>query len=393
MNQWIRFGSAFSTKEGSSMLTYLQAQKANPKSTRYTIADIPGLALRISPNGRKTWLVKKDLGGRRIVKTLGEFPAMSIGDARRAFNALIDSAKPEAAPADPTFGEIYARWMEVKKARIKNWEDIDQRMRKYILPLYRTVPFAAITPIELVELLKRRVMPRLETVKRLCGCIRELEVFAVNSGLASSYRLQHLFDIFPAPSTQLVHRPAIPWQELPAFFQEIGPALIHGGDARDLLMTGFYTLLRPGEYAALRWDWISDGVITVPAEAMKMKRAQRVPVSPQLASVLAHRLHVCPLVFPSRNLLNPVSTNALGLFLRRHGFIGRLVPHGIRSIGRSWMEDHGVPFNVAEACLAHSSGTQTVQAYQRSDLLDERRKPMEEWCKFVEGCAEGGGND
>lgn len=134
-------------------------------------------------------------------------------------------------------------------------------------------------------------------------------------------------------------------------------------------------------------------MITVPAEAMKMKRPQRVPVSPQLATVLEHRLHVCPLVFPSRNLLNPVSTNALGLFLRRHGFIGRLVPHGIRSIGRSWMEDHGVPFNVAEACLAHSSGTQTVQAYQRSDLLEERRAPMAEWCKFVEGCAEGGGND
>jgi len=45
-----------------------------------------------------------------------------------------------------------------------------------------------------------------------------------------------------------------------------------------------------------------------------------------------------------------------------------------------------VAFNIAEACLAHSTGSQTVQAYQRSDLLDERRAPMQEWCDFVEGC-------
>ena len=373
------------------MLTYLKAQAAKPKPTRYTIADIPGLALRVSTNGRKTWLAKKDVGGRRIVKVLGDFPEVSISDARKMINALIDSAKPEAAPAEPTLGEIYVRWMEVKRLRIKNWTDIDERMRKYILPQYRTVPLAAITPMEMVDLLKKRVMPHLETVKRICGYIRELEVFAVNSGLASSYRLQHLFDIFPAPSTTLVHRPAIPWQELPDFFQEIGTELIHSGDARDLLMTGFYTLLRPGEYAALQWDWIKDGVITVPAEIMKMKRPQRVPVSRQLAALLAQRVRVCPLVFPSRNLQNPISTNALGLFLRRHGFAGRLVPHGIRSIGRSWMEDHGVPFNVAEACLAHSTGSQTVQAYQRSDLLEERRAPMQEWCDYVEKCATEGG--
>lgn len=372
------------------MLTYLKCLNAKPKAARYTIADVPGLALRVSTNGRKSWLAKKDIGGRRIVKVLGDFPQMSIGDARKAFDALVDSAKPKPAASDPTFGEIYARWMELKKARVKNWSDIDERMRKYVLPLYRTVPLAAITPMELVELLKRRVMPHLETVKRICSYIREMEIFAVNSGMASSYRLQHLFAIFPAPARVLVHRPAIPWQELPGFFSEIGTELIHCGDARDLLMTGFYTLLRPGEYAALRWDWIRDGVITVPAEVMKMKKPHRVPVCRQLEALLGARNHACDLVFPSRSLQKPISTNALGLFLRRHGFAGRLVPHGIRSIGRSWMEDHGVAFNIAEACLAHATGSQTVQAYQRSDLLDERRAPMQEWCDFVEECAAGG---
>ena len=371
------------------MLTYLQCTKAQPRDKRYMLSDIPGLKLRVSPSGRKTWLVHKSEGGRRLVKTLGDFPAMSLNDARKAFRALIEAPSRPAA-AGTTFGDIYGRWMEVKKLRIKNWRDIDLRVRKYLLPRYKATQFEAITPVELVELFKRELGTRLETIKRICGVIREMEVFAVNSGLASSYRLQHLFDIFPAPSRTLQHRPAIDYRELPGFFKEIGPALLHGGDAADLLLTGFYTLLRPGEYAALRWDWIADGVITVPADAMKMKRPHRVPISTQLAAILEARRRfsgASPFVFPARGLTKPISTNALEMFLRRHGFTGRLVPHGIRSIGRSWMEDQGVPFNVAEACLAHSTGSQTVQAYQRSDLLEERRAPMAEWCKFVEDCA------
>ena len=49
------------------------------------------------------------------------------------------------------------------------------------------------------------------------------------------------------------------------------------------------------------------------------------------------------------------------------------MPHGIRSIGRTWMHDHDVAFDVAELCLAHSVGTSTQLAYDRSDLLDKRK--------------------
>ena len=50
------------------------------------------------------------------------------------------------------------------------------------------------------------------------------------------------------------------------------------------------------------------------------------------------------------------------------------------------MTEHRVAFDVAEQCLAHSVGSQTVQAYDRSDLLDERRKVMQEWCDYLSKC-------
>ena len=120
---------------------------------------------------------------------------------------------------------------------------------------------------------------------------------------------------------------------------------------------------------------------------MKMKRSHRVPISKQLKKLLEHRAKVSEFIlFSPRNLEKHILPDTLEKFLRTHGFRGVLVPHGVRSIGRTWMSETRVPFDVAELCLAHAVGSQTVQAYDRSDLLEERKKVMQEWCDFVETC-------
>ena len=63
----------------------------------------------------------------------------------------------------------------------------------------------------------------------------------------------------------------------------------------------------------------------------------------------------------------------------------------LRSIGRSWMADNGVPFEVGEACLSHVSGSQVSRAYLRSDYLKDRVSVMWRWCSFILACAREGG--
>jgi integrase len=58
--------------------------------------------------------------------------------------------------------------------------------------------------------------------------------------------------------------------------------------------------------------------------------------------------------------------------------------HGWRSTFRSWMADHGIEFEVAEAALAHSSAA-VVAAYQRSSLVERRRPIMAAWAQFLSG--------
>ena len=52
------------------------------------------------------------------------------------------------------------------------------------------------------------------------------------------------------------------------------------------------------------------------------------------------------------------------------------------------MADNAVPFELAEACLAHAVGDAVVQAYQRSSMLERRRPLMQGWASFVTGQAD-----
>ncbi len=60
------------------------------------------------------------------------------------------------------------------------------------------------------------------------------------------------------------------------------------------------------------------------------------------------------------------------------------VPHGFRSSFRDWAsEETNHPREVSEAALAHAVRNRTEAANARSDLVDRRRKLMDEWGDYV----------
>lgn len=103
------------------------------------------------------------------------------------------------------------------------------------------------------------------------------------------------------------------------------------------------TLVRPSEATGARWAEtdLDAQLWTIPAERMKAKREHIVPISPQALEILevmkpisAHHEHL----FPSRNdpkqAMNSQTANAA---IKRIGYGGRLVAHGLRSIASTAM--------------------------------------------------------
>ena len=60
------------------------------------------------------------------------------------------------------------------------------------------------------------------------------------------------------------------------------------------------------------------------------------------------------------------------------------VPHGFRSTFRDWAaEQTSFPDEIRKVASGHTVGDSVQQAYQRTDLLEKRRKLMEMWATFI----------
>ena len=57
--------------------------------------------------------------------------------------------------------------------------------------------------------------------------------------------------------------------------------------------------------------------------------------------------------------------------------------HGMRSTFRDWCAENNIDAVLAEKSLMHSTGNDVVMAYQRSDLIEQRREVMQRWADYI----------
>ncbi len=120
---------------------------------------------------------------------------------------------------------------------------------------------------------------------------------------------------------------------------------------------------------------------------MKTKREHIVPLSPLALEILevmkpisAHREHV----FPSRNdTKQPMNSQTANAALKRIGYGGKLVAHGLRSIASTAMNEAGLNPDAIEAALTHSDKNEVRRAYNRSTYLEQRVELMAWWEMYV----------
>jgi integrase len=94
------------------------------------------------------------------------------------------------------------------------------------------------------------------------------------------------------------------------------------------------------------------------------------------------------IVFPSAKgkALTDMSLNQLMRGMRERGELTvEAVPHGFRSTFRDWAaKQTNYPDEIRKAASGHTVGDAVKEAYQRSDLLEKRRRLMAEWANFLD---------
>ncbi|EHR1600403.1 tyrosine-type recombinase/integrase [Salmonella enterica] len=386
-------------------LTNTEVLRTKALEKDLTLHDGDGLFLIVKTSGKKLWRFRyqRPATKQRTMIGLGAFPALSLADARglRAdYLALLANGidpqvqaevveEQQQIALDSIFSTVATNWFQLKSKSVTSdyANDIWRSLEKDVFPAIGETPVQQIKARTLVEALEPiKARGALETVRRLVQRINEIMIYAVNTGLIDTNPASGIGMAFEKPKKQ--NMPTLRPEELPKLMRSLIMSNL-SVSTRCLIEWQFLTLVRPSEASGARWVEIDlDAKLwTIPAERMKAKREHIVPLSPQALDILevmkpisAHREHV----FPSRNdPKQPMNSQTANAALKRIGYGGKLVAHGLRSIASTALNEAGFNPDVIEAALAHSDKNEVRRAYNRSTYLLKRIELMNWWGELI----------
>jgi integrase len=121
---------------------------------------------------------------------------------------------------------------------------------------------------------------------------------------------------------------------------------------------------------------------------MKMKREHIIPLTPQVISLLNRMQKISgdlEYIFPAdRNKKNHTNTETANMAIKRMGYKGRLVAHGLRALASTTLNEQGFDAELIEVSLAHVDKNTVRAAYNRADYIERRRQLMCWWSQHIQ---------
>ncbi len=363
-------------------------------------SDGGGLHLFITKTGRKSWVQRITIVGRRRDIGLGSFPSVSLAQARKkaienramiadGFDPLLEKQKSKI----PTFKEAARVVHEANKPRWRNAHHIAswiKTLERHAMPRLGNTPINQIDRRGVLQVLTPIWTTKSETARRVRQRMRTVFRWAMAHGFIESNPAGEAIDgALPRMPKVKAHLRSLPYQEVGRAIQ-IVDASEASLPSRLCFRFLVLTAARSGEARGATWDEIDlqDRVWRIPGKRMKAGIEHRVPLSRQATDLLGEAgdfLDETGLLFPSpMKQRSQMSDMTLMKVLRSVGLADRTTVHGFRSSFKNWtLEQTDTPWAVSEAALAHTLGNATEQAYARSDLFDRRRILMQMWADYV----------
>lgn len=386
-------------------LTNNEILKAKPQEKDFTLHDGDGLFLLVKTSGKKLWRFRyqRPNSSSRTNLSLGSYPALTLAAARQMRDQYlsmlaqgIDPQKQQEEVSeqrqielDSIFSVAAGRWFQLKSKSVTEdyAKDIWRSLEKDVFPAIGEIPVQALKARTIVEALEPvKARGALETVRRLVQRINEIMIYAVNTGLIDANPASGVGMAFERPKKQ--NMPTLRPEELPKLMRSLVMSNL-SITTRCLIEWQLLTLVRPSEASGTEWAEIDfdSKLWVIPAERMKAKREHVVPLSKQALEILgvmrplsANRQHV----FPSRNdPKQPMNSQTANAALKRMGYGGKLVAHGLRSIASTALNEASFNPDVIESALAHSDKNEVRRAYNRSTYLEQRKDMMSWWGTFT----------
>lgn len=378
----------------------LTVMKARSVSEPGLYGDGGTLFLRVAPGGSKSWIQRVTIDGKRRDIGLGGFPLVSLVEAREKAFGNRRLARSGGDPlgqkrrsrvvtfreaAEATYEATRARWRNERTGQI--WKSV---MMKHAYPAIGDKRVDAITSEDVLRILTPVWSSKPEIARRLRQHIRAtLRWCQAHGFIGNNPAGEAIGGALPAMPGVRQHYRALPYSDVPAALETVeasGASMA----ARLCLRFLVLTAVRSGEARLAQWDEIDmeARIWTIRANRMKMKHPHAIPLSDAAVAVLERADPLrdeTALIFPSpMKRGRPLSDMALTKLLRDTGLAERATVHGFRSSFRDWASERtNADYATMEMALAHAVGSSVERSYARSNLLDKRRRLMDQWSAFL----------
>ena len=365
-------------------------------------ADGGNLYLRVAGNAR-SWVFRFAWEGNRHDLGLGSAWLVPLADARKKAAQLRNDvllgqhpileknkqkkirrehglqAQTETKTLSGFYKDAINWYVEMRNIRTKGYGRKSCRlMETHILPHLGHLPINEITPQDIAGVLR----PKWHTTsgKSWLTCLRACFLFAKASGwkvnMDPTVWKSGLELFLPQQKMKVTHRASLPWKSIPALYKTLydQPA----SPIRNLLMAVILCAPRISEFSNLKTsDYDRGKGVVVVRQSKTSTEPYEVPVPTEFEELTATASKKW--LFPSK-ADTPLCTSNVLRYLQS---FSDCTIHGFRASFSTWCADHEKNPETREACLGHSLGTPVTLAYQRSDLLERRRKLLREWQDYV----------
>jgi integrase len=356
---------------------------------------LPGFGVRVSPSGNKSFALLYRLAGRSRRATLGQYPEMSLADARRLARRTLNAAaagqdlRDEIAAAQRThkFDQVLDTYLSVHCAqhnRPSSLRETAGQLRGKFLPYWHSRHIGELTKADITSILDKLVLNGTPSAaNHAFAAIRTFFNWCLQRGLIATSPVTGMRQ----PTKSVTRERVLTEHELKTVWQAAAKlGYPFGSVVQLLLLTG----QRRGELAGMAWNQLDLDAASwlLPAALTKSNRSHLLPLSKTAVHIIKQVPRQSPIfVFPARTRPDL----SLRGFTRLKDEFNAIVQienwtlHDLRRTAATYLARLGVQPYVVERILNHTSGTFSgvTGIYNRHAYVEEMRTALETWSAFL----------
>lgn len=362
----------------------------------------PGLALRITKTGHKSFVYRYRFNDKVKRYTIGSYSKMSLKEARNEAGELaykvnhgidpMEEKKERKKRPEPKKFEYLVEQYKKRhfpKLRSSTQKTYGERIDGEMMPAFKGMAIKDITRTEILDLLEEIAYDRGKTThsNRVRAILSSMFSFAVQKEIAEYNPVKSIKPLGKENKRDRV----LTEQEIKKLWEGFHTMLTPTGSLlKILLLLG----QRKGETSRMEWDHIKDGIWTIPKEQTKADRKHFVPLPPLALEIIERLENDSPYVFESyRNEGEPIKwINAGFNRLAESLNISDIKIHDLRRTAATYMAELGTDRTILGKVLNHkglAGDSQVTARYDRYSYMEEKQTALNRWSHKLQQIIEG----